>query len=192
MNPSRGFSLLELLTVVAILLVAAAVAAPYLKAYSVQAQVLSAGKVFQGEFLRARSAAIRGNVNTAIRFEPKADGSYNFSIYADGNNNGVLAADIRSGVDRRLAGPFSLTGGAPGVRVGILPDIPEIPPERGMLDPRDPIRFGRSNMVSFSPEGTATPGTFYLAGEYFQAAVRVNAMTSRVRLLVYNGRWVER
>jgi hypothetical protein len=61
-----------------------------------------------------------------------------------------------------------------------------------MLETSDPIRFGRSNMVSFSPEGTATPGTFYLAGEYFQAAVRVNGMTSRVRVLVYRGRWIER
>ena len=44
-----------------------------------------------------------------------------------------------------------------------------------MLDPTDPIRFGPSNMLSFSPLGTATPGTFYLAGETLQAGVRVTA-----------------
>jgi hypothetical protein len=49
-------------------------------------------------------------------------------------------------------------------------------------------------MVSFSPLGTATPGTFYLAGENRQAAIRVTPGTSRVRLLVClnGGPWSER
>ena len=55
------------------------------------------------------------------------------------------------------------------------------------------IRFGRSNMLSCSPMGTATPGTFYLAGESAQAAVRVTPGTARVRILFCRGRrWVER
>jgi hypothetical protein len=48
-------------------------------------------------------------------------------------------------------------------------------------------------MLSFSPMGTATPGTFYLAGESAQAAVRVTPGTARVRILFCRGRrWVER
>ena len=48
-------------------------------------------------------------------------------------------------------------------------------------------------MLSFSPLGTATPGTFYLAGEGVQGAVRVNPGTARVRLLINRGRrWIER
>jgi hypothetical protein len=48
-------------------------------------------------------------------------------------------------------------------------------------------------MLSFSPVGTATPGTFYLAGKYAQAAVRVVAGSARVRMLVCRGgQWVER
>jgi hypothetical protein len=49
-------------------------------------------------------------------------------------------------------------------------------------------------MLSFSPLGTATPGTFYLAGEARQAAVRVTPGTARVRLLVWSRgrRWTER
>jgi hypothetical protein len=48
-------------------------------------------------------------------------------------------------------------------------------------------------MLSFSPLGTATPGTFYLAGGHAQAAVRVTPGTSRVRLMVCRGgRWIER
>jgi prepilin-type N-terminal cleavage/methylation domain-containing protein len=188
----RGFSLLEMLVVVAVILVMAAVAVPTLKAYSEEAHLLGAGRQFRGEFRLARSVAARSGVQTAIRFEQQADGTY-FSVYMDGNYNGVLAAEILRGVDRRISGPLRLDAGAPGVRVGINPGTPAIPPERGRLDPADPIRFGRSNMLSFSPLGTATPGTFYLAGANAQAAVRVTPGSARVRLMVCRGKsWGER
>jgi hypothetical protein len=75
--------------------------------------------------------------------------------------------------------------------VGILPGLPAPPPERGRLEGDDPIRFGRSDIVSFSPLGTATPGTFYLAGEEIQGAVRVS-VGARVRLLICRGgKWEE-
>lgn len=188
----RGHTLLEMILVVAIVMTLSAVSVPIVRAYTVQAYLLGAGRVFKEEFLRARSVATRSGVQTAIRFEERSDGMY-FSVYADGNHNGVLRTDIARGVDRRLSGPFRLDGGAPGVRVGINPGIPALPPERGVLDTSDPIRFGRSNMVSFSPLGTATPGTFYLAGEGVQAAVRVNGQTARVRLMICWGvAWEER
>ena len=78
------------------------------------------------------------------------------------------------------------------VRVAIPPNTPAPPPDHGTLDTSDPIRFGSSNMLSFSPLGTATPGTLYLAGEGILAAVRVNGGSARVRLMIYRGaRWVE-
>ena len=74
-----------------------------------------------------------------------------------------------------------------GVRVGIMEGVAAPPPDSGLLDPADPVRFGRSNMLSFSPLGTATPGTFYLTNERVQAAVRVSPGSGRVRLMVYQG-----
>jgi prepilin-type N-terminal cleavage/methylation domain-containing protein len=187
----HGHSLMEMMMVLVIFCILAAIALPPLRAYSIEVHLLGAGRIFKGEFLRARSMATRGNVYTAIRFE-RHDGLDWFSVYADGNMNGVRAEDIRSGRDRRVSGPFRLDGGAPGVRVGINPGVSAIPPESGTLDPRDPIRFGSSNMISFSPLGTASPGTFYLAGEgQRQAAVRVTPGTARVRLMVWRGRWRE-
>jgi hypothetical protein len=137
--------------------------------------------------------AVTHGVYTALRFEAAPEGGWHLSTYADGNRNGVLSADIRSGVDKRVSGPRQLTTGAGDVRVAINPSTPAIPPDRGMLDVADPIRFGQSNMLSFSPLGTATPGTFYLAGDFAQVAVRVNPGTSRVRMMVCRrGRWIER
>jgi hypothetical protein len=186
-----GYSLAEMLVAVGLCLVAAAVAVPALRAYAVEAGVLAAGRAFRAEFRKAQSMAVRANVQTAIRFEPGPEARY--SVYADGDGDGVLSADILSGVDRRVAGPAPLAAGAPGVRVGINPGVPAPPPESGLLDPSDPIRFGPADMLSFSPVGTATPGTFYLAGEGAQAAVRVTGGSARVRLLICRGgRWVER
>lgn len=188
----RGFSLVELVVVVAILMALGAVFAPSLRAYAVDAHLLGAGRKFKQEFLKARSIAVRSGVQTAIRFERKPEGVF-FSVYSDGNFTGVLAADIARGVDERVAGPFRLNGGAEDVRVAINPGTPAIPPDRGTLDTADPIRFGRSDMLSFSPTGTATPGTFYLAGVGQQAAVRVNPGSARVSLLTCRGgKWRER
>jgi hypothetical protein len=189
----RGYTLVELLGATVVMLALAAVGMPYLRAYLVEARLLAAGRIFKGDFLRARSMAIRSGVQTAIRFERGSDGADYFAVYMDGNHNGVLSADITRGIDRRVLGPRRLDGGAAGVRVGIHPGVPEPPPDRGTLDPERPIRFGSARMLSFSPLGTATPGTFYLAGEARQAAVRVNPGSARVRLLIWSGGpWQER
>jgi prepilin-type N-terminal cleavage/methylation domain-containing protein len=188
----RGHTLIEMLIVVAILLVGAAVFLPRVNAYAREAELLGAGQVFKGEFRRARSIAVARGTQTALRFETEADGVY-LSTYADGNLNGVLAADIRRGVDTRIGRPVPLTTGSARVRVGINPGVRAIPPETGILDTSDPIRFGAGNMLSFSPIGTATPGTLYLASAQRQAAVRVTPGSSRVRLMVFSGtQWAER
>jgi prepilin-type N-terminal cleavage/methylation domain-containing protein len=187
----KGFSLLEMVVVIGLMLVVGAFAAPAIKAYSVESHILGAGRQFKWEFMKARSIAVRSGVQTAIRFEVSADGRNEYSTYSDGNGNGVLASDITSGVDYRISGPLPLAGGAPGVIVGILPGVKD--PDGEPLDTADPIRFGRSNMLSFSPFGTASPGTFYLVGEGVQGAVRVTPGNSRVRMLICRrNNWIER
>ena len=116
----RGFSLVELVVVMAVFAVLLAVFAPSLKAYAVRSQLEGAARLFQGEFRKARSIAVRSGRQTAIRFESGPDGPV-FSVYQDSTWNGVLSADILAGRDERIAGPFPLTGGAPEVRVAILP-----------------------------------------------------------------------
>jgi hypothetical protein len=189
---NRGFSLVEAIVATGVILVMAAVATPVFRARFADAHILGAGHQFRSSFRLAWSTAVRLNVYTAIRFEREGDGRASYSVYADGNSNGVRSADIAAGVDRRIAGPLPLSGGAPGVHVGINPGVPKLPPESGLLS-GDPIRFGPSDILSFSPLGTATPGTFYLAGDSAQAAVRVNGGSARVRLMLWRGgRWRER
>jgi len=188
----RGHSLAEILLALTILMLGVSTAVPALKAYIIDSRLVGAALIFKGTFRRARSIAIRSGAKTAIRFEEREDGIY-FALYADGNYNGVLSREIRSGMDRQLEGPQRLDGGVSGVRVAVDPGLPKIPPGRGKIASSDPIRFGRSNMVSFSPLGTATPGTFYLASQGGQAGVRVTGTSARVRLMIWRGgRWRQR
>jgi len=188
----RGYSLAEATVAMGVILVMAAVAAPPFRAYFADAHILGAGQQFRSSFRLAWSIAVRSNAYTGIRFERLDDGRVFYSVYSDGNTNGVRSVDIASGQDRRIAGPYPLSAGAPSVRVGINPGVPNLPPETGELS-GDPVRFGRSDILSFSPFGTATPGTFYLAGDSAQAAVRVNGGSARVRLMLWRGgRWKER
>jgi type II secretory pathway pseudopilin PulG len=191
MTRQQGHTLIEMLIAAAVIMALAAVAAPPVKAYMLESHLLGAARQFKGRFNLARSVATRSGVYTAIRFERRGAG-WQYATYQDGDFDGVNAADIAAGRDPRIAGPFPLDGAAPGVRVGINAGVPAPPPDTGMLDPGgDAIRFGAGEMLSFSPLGTATPGTFYLAGQTRQAAVRVTGGNARVRLMVYRGRWVE-
>jgi prepilin-type N-terminal cleavage/methylation domain-containing protein len=188
----RGFTLVETLVAVFVVLVMAAAALPAFRGHFAEAHLVGAGQQFKSQFRLAYSAAVRRGVYTAIRFERRDDDSVWYAVYADGNDNGVRSADILAGDDTLVSGPFPLSGGAPGVRVAINPGIPALPPERGLLS-GDPVRFGVSDILSFSPLGTATPGTFYLAGDAGQAAVRVTGGSARVRLMVFRGGcWRER
>lgn len=183
----RGHSLVEVLAVCAVIVTMAAVVWPHFRAMTAESYLLGAARQFKDEFRKAKSMAVRSGVYTGIRFERRLEGDV-FAVYADGNANGIRTADIRSGQDRLVAGPFRLDGGVPGVRVGILPNMPAPPPGRGRVS-GDPIKFGRSDILSFSPLGTATPGTFYLAGDGAQAAVRVTGGNARVRLMTWRGNW---
>lgn len=188
----RGYSLLELIVALIIVLVMGSVALPNILGYRQEAALLGAAQGFKGAFMKARSIAVMKNAETAIRFETDASGLTFYSTYVDGNFNGVLSTDILQGTDIRIAGPIRLDAGQAGVDVGVLPGAPAPLPEYGPLGD-EPIRFGRSRMVSFSPTGTGTPGTFYLKTRSSMAGVRVTGGSARVRIMILRGaRWIDR
>lgn len=131
--------------------------------------------------VRARAAAESRYVG--IVFE-ETDGDPVFSIYADGNGNGIRRADIASGADEKLREPYRLSEIFPGVHYGSLPT--------GASEPFFPgLRIGRSKILSFSPLGSCTSGTLFLSNDYgLVYAVIVLGTTGRVRIARYRGgRW---
>jgi len=62
---------------------------------------------------------------------------------------------------------------------------PHLPGPDGDPETSDPVRFGQSDIASFSASGTCTAGTLYLrSADGVQYAVRISS-TGRTRTLRY-------
>jgi type II secretory pathway pseudopilin PulG len=181
---SAGYSVLEALVVVCILCLVAALAAPSAVAARDDARARSAADYVASLLHVARLEALKRHVNVALRFE--ADGlDVRYAMYADGNHNGVRAADIEAGVDPRIRQPERLEQQCPGVQFAIDEHASSV--DGGVPAATDAIQLGRSRMVSFSPLGTSSSGTVYLLGRgHRQFAVRILGPTARVRALEFN------
>ena len=108
-------------------------------------------------------------------------------MYADGD--GVLTKDINAGVDPAVTPAIRLSQLGRGLGLGFPPGPPPPDPSspQRLLSGTDPIRFNQSDLASFSPLGTSTPGSLYLTdGGKRLAVVRVTNKTGRVRVMVYD------
>jgi prepilin-type N-terminal cleavage/methylation domain-containing protein len=186
----RGFTLAELLLCLAILsLLLAAGVPPLIRCATALRLHLAADEVVAA--LRgSRSLAIRLGANVAVKFRPQADGFATWAVYRDGDGDGVLSRDITSGVDPQVVPPRRLEQlgrrmhfGFPQGRTARDPGDPS-----HLLHPDDdPIRFNSSDMASFGPLGTSTPGSLYLTdGQSDLVAVRVFGRTGKVKVIVYD------
>ena len=82
----------------------------------------------------------------------------------------------------RLSRRQALAGFGAGTAAGLIAS-----PSIILAQTPDAIRFGASDMASFSPSGSCTAGSLFLrsAGNV-QYAVRVAGVTGRTRILRYN------
>src|SRR5438067_1614987 len=124
------------------------------------ARAAGAVRYVSSRLAEARMDAVARGREVAIRFT-SSNGTYAFTTYEDGNNNGVLTRDIQRGIDRPIFGPEYLPDKFRNVDFGVLPGLPAIDPA-GAPPTGDPIKLGVGNSVSFSRLGSATSGTIYL------------------------------
>jgi prepilin-type N-terminal cleavage/methylation domain-containing protein len=183
-----GFNVVELLVVLAIAGVLLSLAAPPFFEMSGDFRVRLAAQDLMGTLRLARAYAVRYSANVAVRFDEDEEG-VTFTLYRDGDGDGVLNRDIDSGVDPRVTPPRRLAHFGGGVDFGFppgpAPRDPSSPSRRLRKD--DPVRFNESDLASFGPLGTSTPGSLYVTdGRRRLAAVRVFGRTGKVRILVYD------
>jgi hypothetical protein len=147
-----------------------------------------AARYVASRIMEARMRAVSGSADVALRFAPAGD-DYVYTLYADGNGNGVRNAEIASGVDRPIGAPEQLGQHFRDAKFGLAPDVPDADGARGNPDG---VRIGSARILTTSPDGTATSGTLYVQGRRGQYAVRILGATARTRLLRYDpgaGQW---
>ena len=189
MRGERGHSLMEMMTALAVAALLAVAAFPMLA--TLRARALMSGASFEiATLLRStRSRAIEEGRSVALVFRAGA-GGWRVTLVADGDGDGVKAADLDAGTDYPLAQPRRIADRWSGVEFGFLPiaRVRRLPPSRLWLESLDdPVQFGSSDIVSFSPGGEASSGSLYLADAGGQmAAVVLYGQTARVRVFRYD------
>ncbi len=185
-----GFSIVEMVVSFAVIMLIAGMGLPSVFEWSSGLRVELAAGEMTGVLHRARIYSAQHNAKVAVKFRTEPSGVVTHALYRDGDGDGVLNADIVTGVDPEIRPPRRLAHFGRRIRFGFPPgDPPRDPgnPRRrlGRLD--DPIRFNRSDLASFNPRGTATPGTVYVTGgRRHLSAVRVNNRSGKISVLHYD------
>lgn len=182
MSPrSAGYTLVELLFATTLAAIVAGFAIPQFLAGLDRSRAWAGARYLAARMALARTYAVTRSAHVALRFD-QSRSDVTFQTFVDTNYNGVRSSDIASAVDRPIDAPVQLSELFPGVVIGAA-------------DSADPVRIGSSNLLSFSPLGTATSGSIYVRGrDGLQLAIRVLGATGRTRLQRYvpqTGEWVD-
>jgi hypothetical protein len=150
-----------------------------------RSRTLSAVRYLASRMARARFQAVSRGATIALWFDTVA-GDVPFAVYVDGNHNGVLTRDIRSGADAQVQPPVRLGDLFAHVAIALA--------DTG--DGSEPVQLsGGTRLLSFTPLGTATAGSVYVRGpDGSQFAIRVVGATARTRIVRYDDRrrsWVD-
>ncbi len=185
---AAGTSLIELVIALAVAALLLTVALPRIDNWSGQLRLDLASAELVGALRMARSHAIRRNTNVAVKFRPGANAERaTFTLYVDGDGNGVLNRDIDRGIDPQIEPTRDLAHLGGRIRFGFPPGLVPTEPGSGRSMTRlgDPIRFNNSDLASFGALGTGTPGTLYVTDGYWLFAVRVYNRSGKVQVLRY-------
>jgi prepilin-type N-terminal cleavage/methylation domain-containing protein len=185
--PPPGFSLTEVLVGLALLGILITASVPLLAETLARERLHAAGWEMAVLLRGLRQRAVSEGVGFGLRFL-QSGGTWNYSLYRDGNGNGILTSDIVSGKDPLVRGPEAPGTLHDGIRFG-FPDagVPQVPPGTGpILNLADPIKFGGSDILSFSPSGSISSGTLYLTDGRRVLAVVVYGPTGRIRSLRFD------
>ena len=182
----RGYSLAELLISLAIIVTVGGMTIPSIAAGVDHWRAYGSARYVAARLQAARMESVARKRSVGVRFMTGPPVS--FRMYVDGNDNGIRTADVASGIDRPLGDVEVISTLFAGVDFGLLPGLPPVdassPPPGS-----DPIKFGASNIASFSAIGSSSTGSVYLLGkDRSQYVVRLFGDTAKVRILMFDPR----
>jgi Tfp pilus assembly protein FimT len=177
--------LIDLMFTCGLVGVIAGVAIPSLHASRQRDAARHGARYLANRLHAVRFEALRRNTAVAVRFDPDEVGR--FAVFADGDGDGVLQSDIDRAVDVALQRDVRLQEYFASVAFRVAADVPALDESGVIAQDSDPLRLGPSNFLSFSPTGSATGGTLYLAGlSGPQMAIRIFGATGRIRVLSFD------
>ena len=181
-----GAALIDIVFGIALVVVMASIAAPVVGGTMDRERTIVGTRYLAGQLQRARLEALTRARAVALRIELIGERTA-LRLYADGNGNGVLKKDIDSGVDPPLT-PASWLDEQPGnVSLRVNQPITVINGSSALAPGDDPLHIGNTSLLTFSPSGSATSGTLYVARHHGpQMAIRVFGATGRVRVLMFD------
>jgi Tfp pilus assembly protein FimT len=183
---ARGATLLDTLVASALCLTMTAIAVPVIGGSLDRERTIIGVQYLAGQLQRARLESLKQARSVAVRLEI-VDERARLQLFADGNGNGVLQRDIDRAIDPPLTPPEYLDDRSRDVSLRINQTVVDVSGS-GQLDPGDdPLRIGNTALLAFSPLGSATSGTLYVAAHRGpQMAIRVFGGTGRVRVLMFD------
>ena len=186
----EGFTLIEAMVVLIIMSMMFLISVGAIGAIRERSASEAIVTTFEGITSEARSRAITGGVNYGIVFI-EAGEKISARLYKDGDGDGICRDDIIRGKDKSVLPPEVLVNEASRIAlpIGITTD-----PAGKPLAGQDAVRFGRGDILTFSPKATATPGTLYIQqGRGDDGwAIRVTGIDGRIKIYrLKNGEWNE-
>jgi len=179
----EGASLIDVLLVLAIVATVTGISVPASGRFVDAGRARQAASFVASRFRLARIEALNHAANVGVVFD-LVDGRWSIRICRDGNRNGLRRADIRTGIDPCVDGPHRFSALFPGVEIAVDPALRG---PAGEPPSPDPVRFGTSDIASFSPNGSCTGGSLFLrtpGGQ--QYVVRMAGVNGRLRVFKYD------
>jgi type II secretory pathway pseudopilin PulG len=180
---AKGLTLIELMFTMALGVTITGIAVPLMGNAVDAIRAASAARYMAARIMSIRMEAVRRSTCVAFRFQPVGT-DYAFAPFEDGNGNGIRTMDIQAGIDRQLAAYERLGDKFSGVQFRLAAGTPDAD---GVVGPgEDGVRIGAPQILTLSPDGSASSGTLYLGGKGGQYAVRVLGVTGRTRVLYFH------
>lgn len=168
----RGVSLVELLVVIALVAIMAAISVPFLGSTIAKRKLDNEADFIAGTLLTSRTKAMEKGFPFRIDFGAS---NMNFLSFGDKNSNGMKDAG------EEVFGPYMLKNGiAFGSGASTGPNDTKVPEDGiSLVD----------NRLTFNIIGSSNAGTIYLKKAQRTAAIRIMPATGAVVCWVYDGNW---
>ena len=186
MTEARGVAFIDIIVATSICVLMAAIAVPVIGGTLDRERTIIGARYLAGLLQRARLESLKRARPVAVRVEVIGDRTQ-LRLFADGNGNGVRQHDIDHGIDLPLTPMEWLDDQTRDISLRINQNVTDVSGGMTLEPGDDPLRIGNTSLLTFSPVGSATSGTLYVAAHRGpQMAIRVFGATGRVRVLMFD------